>query len=68
MIQKKEKKEKEDQKMKLKEEHLYVNYVEKVIYHTQHYIHIVNKNIIQVIQVEEEEVDLKKIMEIIKKD
>ena len=68
MNQKKEKKEKEDQKMKHKDEHLYVNYVEKVIYHIQHYILIVSKSIIQVIQVEEEEEDQKKIMEIIKKD
>ena len=68
MNQKKEKRIKGVQRMRLKEEHLYVNYVKKVIYHIPHYILIVNKNIILVIQVEEEEEDLKKIMVIIKKD
>ena len=51
------------QKMIQKEEHFNVNYVKKVIYLIQLYIHIVNKNIIQIILQEEEEENLKKIME-----
>ena len=49
------------QKMIQKEEHFNVNYVKKVIYLILLYIHIVNKNIIQIILQEEEEGDLKKI-------
>ena len=60
---KNESEEKRKRRTKIVEEHLFVNYVVKVIYHILHYILIVNKNIIHVIQVEEEEEDQKKIME-----
>jgi hypothetical protein len=56
----KKRKELEGQNVNQKEEIMFAKCAVRVIFHIQPYIHITNKNIIQIIVQEGEEVDLRK--------